>query len=265
MTNGWHLMRNGRRRRVAIVLASVILPLLLGTAVRAEGSTAGALSPDTTHYGKSYSQWSTAWWQWALAIPVHSPPFSSRVNHPLVDLSGVQCAVGQSGPVWYLGGAFFQSGTPASSTIVRNNCTVPQSKALFFPLLNIECSTLEGPSFGCTSDVQGNRNIVKSVIDQAANLSAEIDSVSVPISGSYRVSPQKPTFCFSLPPDDILTFIGEGPYSPGTYCPAADDGYYVMLAPLSAGSHTVHFHGEIPAFGFTLDVTYKLNVAPVAG
>jgi len=259
-------MRNGRRRRVAIVLAGAILPLLLGTSAFAGGSTAGVLSPDRTHYGKSYAQWSAAWWQWALAIPVHSPPFSSRVNHPLVDLTGVQCSVGQSGPVWFLGGAFFQAGMPGSSSIVRNSCTVPPSKALFFPLLNGECSTLEGPSFGCASDVQGNRDAVKFFIDLVANLSADVDGVSIPISTSYRVgSADKPTFCFKLPPDDMLTFIGEGPFSPGAYCPAVDDGYYVMLAPLPAGAHTVHFHGEIPAFSFTLDVTYKLNVSPVPG
>src|SRR6266487_995127 len=93
------------------------------------------LSPDTKHYGKTYDEWSAAWWQWALAIPVHAPPFSDHINHPLVDLTGAKCGVGQSGPVWFLGGAFFQAGMPALSTIVRNDCSVPSSKALFFPIL----------------------------------------------------------------------------------------------------------------------------------
>jgi hypothetical protein len=178
-----------------------------------------------------------------------------------VDLTGSKCGVGQSGPVWFLGGAFFQSGTPAVSTITRTDCTVPRGKALFFPLLNIECSTLEGPAFGCAETVEGNREIVAGVIDLADNLNADVDGVAIPISTKYRVgSPDKPTFCFSLPPDDVLTFIGEGPFSPGTYCPAVDDGYYVMLAPLAPGKHTVHFHGEIPSFDFSLDVTYELTV-----
>jgi hypothetical protein len=247
-------------------LGIAILPLFLSITVRAEGSTAGASSSANTHQEKSFAQWSTAWWQWALALPVHSPPFSSRVKHPLVDLTGAKCAVGQSGPVWFLGGAFFQSGTPANSTIVRNACTVPKSKALFLPLLNIECSTLEGPSFGCANDVQGNRDIVTSVIDKAANLAADVDGVPVQISASNRVgAPRKPTFNFSLPRDDLLSFIGEGPFSPGTYGPAVDDGYYVMLAPLSAGPHRIHFHGEIPDFAFTLDVTYNLKVSREEG
>jgi len=44
------------------------------------------------------------------------------------------------------------------------------------------------------------------------------------------------------------------------HCPAVNDGYYVMLVPLAAGKHMVHFHGEVPSFDFSLDVTYHLTV-----
>ena len=47
----------------------------------------------------------------------------------------------------------------------------------------------------------------------------------------------------------------------GTYGPAISDGYWLMLAPLSAGSHTVHFRG-VAAGGFETEVTYNLTVAP---
>jgi hypothetical protein len=170
-----------------------------------------------------------------------------------------------------LGGAFFEAGTTATNTIVRNDCTVPESKALFFPLLNGECMEVEGPLNGCGSTVQESRDVVKSFIDLADNLAADVDGVAIPISSQFRVgSPDKPTFCVTLPPDDVLSFIGEGPggfgsgthFSPGTSCDTVDDGYYLLLAPLPAGHHTVHFHGEIPAFSFTLDVTYNLTVSP---
>ena len=249
--------------RVMVVLALLLAPTM--------SANAQVLSPDTTHFGKTYGEWSAAWWEWALSIPVHSPPFSQRINHPLVDLTGVQCGEGQSGPVWFLGGAFFETGTPALSTIVRNDCTVPESKALFFPLLNVECTEVEGPLNGCGATVQQSRDIVKFVIDLVANLAADVDGVPIEIgiNSAFRVgSPDKPTFCVTLPPDDLLSFIGEGPsgfgsgthFSPGTSCSTVDDGYYVLLAPLSAGPHTVHFHGEIPTFFFTLDVTYHLTV-----
>ena len=34
----------------------------------------------------------------------------------------------------------------------------------------------------------------------------------------------------------------------------------LMLAPLPPGTHTIHFHSELPDFGFVLDVTYNLTV-----
>jgi hypothetical protein len=235
-----------------VVLALSVAPMAAADPV--------VLPPDEKHFGKTYGEWSATWWQWALSIPVHSPPFSNRINHPLVDLTGAECGEGQSGPVWFLGGVFSQAGAPAVNTFVRNDCTVPASKALFFPLVNIACSTLEGEEFGCATTEQGLREVVDSVIDMATNLSAEVDGVTIPITQAYRVGSANPAFCFTLPPDDILTFIGEGPFSPGRYCPAVDDGYYVMLAPLAKGKHTIHFHGEIPDFGFSLDVTYNLTV-----
>lgn len=101
------------------------------------------------------------------------------------------------------------------------------------------------------------------------NLAADVDGSAISVTRDFRVgSPAKPSFCVSLPPDDLLSWIGEGPggfgsgthFSPGDSCPTVDDGYYVMLAPLSTGRHVVHFHGEVPDFGVVLDVTYKLTV-----
>jgi hypothetical protein len=261
-------MKSGTKAwRSIVVMVSIILGLTVAAPL-AQSANPGVLPPGSSHFGKTYSQWSAAWWEWALSIPVHSPPFSNRINHPLVDLTGVQCGEGQSGPVWFLGGAFFELGTPALSTIVRNDCIVPSSKALFVPLLNAECTEVEGPGNGCGATVSASRAIVTSGIDGARNLVADIDGVAIQISTEFRVgSADKPTFCVTLPPDDVLSFIGEGPggfgsgthFSPGTSCSTVDDGYYVMLAPLSKGPHTLHVHGEIPAFGFTLDVTYHLT------
>jgi hypothetical protein len=270
-----------RRRKISVVIASLALVLASFPTTRAAASTgsATALDPGTAHFGKTFGQWSAAWWQWALSIPVHSPPFSSRVNHPLVDETGSKCGEEQSGPVWFLGGEFFEAGhlPEGPVTVERHACTVPKSKALFFPLLNQECTQLEGPANGCADKDTGNRAAVKSGMDLADNLTADIDGETITISkdltsqGGNRVdSATKPTFCIDLPPDDLLSFIGEGPggfdtdptthFSPTKDCTAVDDGYYVMLAPLSKGAHVVHFHGEIPSSGFILDVTYGLTV-----
>jgi hypothetical protein len=120
---------------------------------------------------------------------------------------------------------------------------------------------LEGTAFGRADTPEGLRAAVKSVVDQAGNLSADGDGDPIAITSAYRVgTPNKPFFSFTLAPDDILSFIGEGTFSPGTYRPMIDDGYYVMLAPLPNRKVTVHFHGQVPNVQFTLDVTNHLTV-----
>jgi hypothetical protein len=76
-------------------------------------------------YGASYETWTARWWQWAYSLPV--------AGHPLFDESGADCAAGQSGPVWYLGGVFNVSGSA-----VRDLCVVPQGKSILFPIINAE-------------------------------------------------------------------------------------------------------------------------------
>ena len=64
-----------------------------------------------------------------------------------------------------------------------------------------------------------------------------------------------------LPADNVFTGLGVPPADApeGTTSPAVQDGYYIMLAPLKSGSHTVHYHGAFDGF-FALDVTYHLTV-----
>src|SRR5262245_28159783 len=52
--------------------------------------------PQSIPYGKSYGEWSAAWWRWAAAFPVNS--------NPLLDQTGANAALGQSNSVWFLAG-----------------------------------------------------------------------------------------------------------------------------------------------------------------
>jgi len=51
--------------------------------------------PSSTPFGKFYGEWSAEWWQWTGSIP------ASENLH--FDETGEKCAVGQRGPVWFLG------------------------------------------------------------------------------------------------------------------------------------------------------------------
>ena len=66
-------------------------------------------------------------------------------------------------------------------------------------------------------------------------------------------------FSYTLAPTDniLANFFGLTCIPDGTtVSPAAEDGVYLMLAPLSAGNHTIHFTVE----NLGLDITYKLTV-----
>jgi hypothetical protein len=71
---------------------------------------------------------------------------------------------------------------------------------------------------------------------------------------------QSPLYTFGPLPDNNLFGAPAG-----TTSLSVADGVYVMLAPLSAGPHVIHFKGQIPDFNFFIDITYHLTVGPDAG
>jgi hypothetical protein len=79
-------------------------------------------------HGKTYGEWSAAWWQWALAGP--------EGKNAVKDTTGEFCDDNQPrGPVWFLAGSFGLTG-------VERRCTIPRQRALFYPLINsfwIDC------------------------------------------------------------------------------------------------------------------------------
>lgn len=134
---------------------------------------------------------------------------------------------------------------------------MPSGKALFFPILNAECSTLEGD--GDTEAKLRACNLLK-VVTNPTNLGAEIDGrkLNIGILKGYRA--ESPLFIYGpLPDNNVLQFFGfDAPA--GATSKAVADGFYLMLAPLSVGEHTIKFTGSVP--GFTLDITYNLTIAP---
>jgi hypothetical protein len=128
------------------------------------------------------------------------------------------------------------------------NCTVPEGVAFFFPLINAECSTLEAdPFYG------GNEKELRACVKKfkIKDVFAEIDGVRVPNAKRYKAL--SPLFEFTVPENNVL---GVPPNTGNSVA----DGYYLMLAPLSAGQHEIRFGGTFPEFGFSLDITYNLTV-----
>lgn len=199
--------------------------------------------PQSAPFGKSLSEWTAEWWQLMLSLP-------TSVN-PLADESGASCMVGQRGAVWFLAGNF--GGTAAPST---RTCSIPENKAIFFPVLNVI-------DLNTTTQTAGElRAETAPCLDAATQLTVEVDGQSLSrLFDKNRV--RSVVFEVALPADNLF---GLGA---GTYSPAIDDGYYVMLKPLAVGAHTVHIVGAsagcplIP-FPFSTEVTYHLDVVPVS-
>jgi hypothetical protein len=187
------------------------------------------------------SHLATSWWQWALETPAS--------GNPLTDTTGQFAAVNQSGRVWFL------AGNPGGTTV--RTITVPSGKALFFPIVNVfdaEDGIVVGGGrlFGIPRPVQVAQMFVSNVIATATGLSCEVDGNPLPITTANLE--QSTPFSLHLPADNILGVPA------GVYYPAVDSGYYVLLPPLSAGQHTIHWAGSITFFPLSLDVTYNITV-----
>ncbi len=232
-----------------LALAVQFIPNVLANSNDNDREGFTIINRDAVTYGRTSGEWAGEWWQWALSIPYSEHPL---VNNP-------DCSVGQSGPVWFLGGSF------VTNTATRN-CTIPAGTYLFFPILNGEDSALEeSQGAGCSNPPIDAASLVyvRKCVESYENgvtLSAEIDGASIPnIAARYRV--QSPAYSITLPIDNIFANTAAGSYPEGTYFPSVTDGYYLMLAPLRPGQHKIHFHGIGNNNSFQLDITYFLTVA----
>lgn len=219
--------------------------LVLGGAAPAAAHDGGhrravVLPPNSCPFGMSYGEWSAKWWQWFMEHPV--------AGHPSVDSPDFDISSGQHGKVWFIASPF---GT------VERTVQIPVGKALFIGLLNAEASDLEG--LGATEEEQ--RATAQWLSDHIVDVECTVDGRAVRRIERFRV--QSPQFSFTAPDPWVFS---PAPSGEGT---AVADGYFVMLAPLSRGNHTVHiagsFHfaaGELgpDPLDFGLDMTYNIQV-----
>jgi hypothetical protein len=223
------------RVRFCVVLLLTLMAVATfpyeATARKASGHPA-VIPANAQFRGLSYGEWGAKWWQAAFAIPVIAN------DHPLFS-GGV---FGGDKGVVFLSGVF---GPPA----VTIDVTVRPGTALFFPIVNTECSVLEGPPFHGDNE-QELRDCANGLVDQTFGLFGEIDGVKVTNLDSFRV--ESPLFEFGpLPTDNIFGA------PPGTTSLSVDAGVYLMVHPLSAGRHVIHFG----AASGPIDTTYIIHVS----
>ena len=254
------------RNRLSLNVASVlvVLALAFGSAVAPAAPAAAAAAgrnvnprviPANAHpYGMTYGEWSAAWWSWVGGIPF--------ATNPILDVTGEFGDIDQEGPVFFLAGSFGET--------VERTLTIPPGKGLFFPIVNslwwlpddlgfaeFYVEVILGLDLGDFTDIELIRLVANEHQDfDELEMTLTIDGVEQSdLEQYYTDSP-----AFVVPDtiffDDLGGIMAEDNLS-------VSAGRWIMLAPLSAGEHTIHFtvDADDGFFGpFALDVTYNLTV-----
>jgi hypothetical protein len=252
---------------IAIVFGLVAqLAIAPSDSAMAAGGNPRVLPPNSRPLGKTYGEWSAAWWQYVFSIP--------HADNPLLDTTGAKCQVGQSGHVFFLVGTIL-----GTTNGVTRSCVVPAGKFLFFPLVNLEDNIAEETASNLVGQpitaarmatllnclVAGGTTPFGSpfsTCEGATSLNASIDDQ--PLRDLFRYRAVSPTFSITVPAGPNLEGDFGFPNISGTVSPVVADGFYLMLAPLSLGVHTIQFGGTL---GSPLDtplseITYHLSVVP---
>ena len=238
-----------RRTPAPTLISALVLSLAVSMTLGGAGGGATALPVNSNPHGPSYAQGASAWLTWVVN--------SSADQSPLTDTTGANAALRQSKGVWFLAGNI-------GGTTVRN-VTVPTGTALFFPVINEFWITTPGdpdwnaPYFDIPTNTlyaTWHDYVVEKILGPAidnATYFCTVDGKPVNNLDAFRVLSEV-SDSVQIPDNNIFGIPA------GAYGPNQSEGIYLMLPPLSAGQHTLHFGGATGGFG--LDVTYNITVKP---
>ena len=245
--------------RISLTSTSIAASVLLLNVFQAPDAAAAGnpgIAPINSRItsAKTYADLGAEWWQWAIQAPA--------TDNPLLDSTGENCAVGQQGPVWFLGGTL-GFGSPDEPTV--RECDVPVGKAIFFPVINVTY-------FGFLSDPPETRtaDFVRTSAEESCDNST-IRDLSVTIDGKPLANParfvtsadQSPIFQAQLPTDNIIGAT-EADIPQLLLSPAAHKGFYVYVKPFASGEHTIEWTAtwdcNFEPFMFSENIVYHLNV-----
>jgi hypothetical protein len=213
-------------RRAAF--AALLITVLASTSVSAAAPAKGFLPASAHPLGHSMSDLATAWNRWAFG--------SAADVNPLL---AVRCEQSTIDPrLWFLpvslGGEF------------ENTCDVPTGSFLMLNAGGAECSNLEPePFFGANEE-----ELIECVNDGFELVSyVEVTGKGVTTTNlsAYAVTSHLDT----LPPNNLLSTES------GL---TLDKGYFLVVGPLSPGTHTFHAYDEFEVFDFQAGITYTINV-----
>jgi len=212
---------------VAVLVSSSMLVIPMSGSFKAFAATSQPnLIPTNL-----YKVLAAKWWQYLVSVPPSTNPI----------LDNNSCDAKQKGAVFYLVGTFGGS--------AERNCTIPQGKTIFFPVVNY-FATLDKNDPHVDTIAHLRKNVTDN-INQAHDLQAKLDGININLENARA---QSQPFPLRVPKDNIFG----PPDIAGTYL-AISDGYWVGLKPLSVGQHTIHFFGKLQNSDIG-PVTYHITV-----
>ena len=218
---------------LTLALASASMMLLAGPALANPSGGEKPQSSIASQVKKPPPPLTATWWQSFM-----------RLSGGSGDLA--RCDIGTADVV-------FLAGTTGGSDV--RSCTISSKKSILVPLINAECSVLEGDG---TTPAELRACARHKFADNFTNFTLTIDGVPVPNLTEFRVG--SPVFTFTAVDNNPFGTIAKEPaVLPGT-THAVADGYWALIPPLPAGTHTITFGGEAPAFDFKTQATYTLTV-----
>lgn len=231
------ILEKSRKSLAPALLLSFLLTVIPATAYTPSSVNVIHPNDSVAQTGKTYGEWSEAWWKYVLEIPFE--------NNPLFDETGANCNFAQSGDVFFLV-------STAGGTATRNECTVPAGKVIFLALLGtVRFKEISGPEpeVAARASIQG---VSKSTRELRALVDGEDVGISLfPRSTPLRTLSPSGFFTIDAPENNVFGL------TPNQYHAVAD-GFYLMLAPLSPGPHEITFGGTTG--GFSSYITYNLIV-----
>ena len=219
-------MRHARRALIVAILLCFVLPQ---AASAAKPATRGFLPPGAGARGHSITELAAAWAVWAFGTGVGGPTLDGRCEQSPIDSK-----------IWFL-----PVSVGGDAPVV---CNVPQGSFLLVSPGGSECSNIEPePYFGADpADLQA---CVDETFEFLTYIELTLDGRTVFANGLSPYILTTPTV--NLPADNLLSS------DPGI---SRFKAYFLVLHPMSKGTHSMRAYDEFNDGEFVGAVTYTINV-----
>jgi hypothetical protein len=212
-----------------VLVAGMLLASTAGSVSAASPARPGVLPANANPHGYSLIDLGTAWNRWALAAPFETNPFiAARCEQSSLDAK-----------IWFLPEPY--PGGPTAA-----DCSVPQGAFLVISPFFIECSDAEPPPFYGRNETD-LRACVEDGFDLLSSVGVTLDGKSATDLDDYVLTTRLDT----VPANNLL-----GPNPALTM----NRGIFMVVAPLSRGTHTLGMSWEISSWKLQANLTITVSV-----